>query len=168
MALPQSKLHPPQDRSGWLDIGGAAIGLLLVSMVGGLLTAHSIDSGWYATLVKSSLNPPNVVFGPVWTSLYVCMFLAYVLAKNGSAKVVTDYKTIFKINLLVNLAWSFVFFGLKSVGAGMAVILIYLCVCVGTAVVFNKYSKAAAWLLVPLILWVSFASYLNFEILRLN
>jgi len=151
-----------------LDIAAVGIGLLAVMGIGGWVTAQSIQSGWYTELTKSSLNPPNAIFGPVWTTLYVLLFLAYVQVKKQSQPGQEDYKAIMGVNLLVNLAWTLVFFGSQSIIGGLAVIVAYFFVCIFTAANFAKYSKKAAWLIAPLIVWIAFASYLNFTIWRLN
>lgn len=142
--------------------------MFTASALGGWITKLSIESGWYDLLVKSSLNPANIVFGPVWTILYFLLFVAFIFAWKGSADSSRDYKVVFGINLILNLAWSVAFFGFKSVFGGFLVILFYLAVCIATALIFKKYSPVAAWLVVPLIAWVAFASYLNFVIFRFN
>ncbi|HLO97332.1 MAG TPA: TspO/MBR family protein [Fimbriimonas sp.] len=160
--------QPAQSSRGLLDIPTAIAGLAVASALGGWITAGSIDSGWYASLAKSSLNPPNMVFGPVWTTLYILMFFAFVNARKASPIDAIDYKVVFGVNLAINLLWSVVFFGYTNVTAGFWVIVAYLFTCVATAMIFGKYSSRAAWMIVPLIAWVSFAGYLNFVIMRLN
>ncbi|QYK53407.1 MAG: tryptophan-rich sensory protein [Fimbriimonadaceae bacterium] len=155
------------NRSKW-DVLAVGLGLLAVSGIGGWITAQSIQTGWYAELQKSTLNPPNSIFGPVWTTLYVLMFVAYLLVKKQSQPGQEDYKAIMGVNLLVNLAWTLVFFGSQSIVGGLAVIVAYFFVCIFTAANFAKYSNKAAWMIAPLIAWVGFASYLNFAIWRLN
>jgi len=161
-----SQIH--DSKRSKLDVILVALGLFAVSGIGGWITMQSIQSGWYAGLEKSPLNPPNAIFGPVWTTLYVMMFVGYVLAKKGSQPGEVDYKAIMGVNLLVNLAWSLVFFGFQNPAGGFAVIAAYFIVCILTAMKFAKYSKVAGWMIVPLIAWVGFASYLNFMVWRLN
>jgi translocator protein len=162
------RTKPEVATKGRLDIPLAGIGVFVASALGGWITTLSIETGWYALLTKSSLNPSSVVFGPVWTLLYVMLFIAFIYAWKGSADSSRDYKVIFGANLFLNLMWSVAFFGFKSAFGGFLVILLYLAVCIANALIFKKYSSVAAWLVLPLIAWVSFASYLNFVILRFN
>lgn len=136
--------------------------------IGGSLTASSVG-GWYQTLAKPALTPPDWVFGPVWTTLYLMMAVAaWLVWRRGGWQSQRGPLVLFFIHLAINVAWSGVFFGLQSPGAGFAVIVLLWLAIVATAATFWRHSRAAALLLVPYLTWVSFASYLNLAIWRLN
>jgi benzodiazapine receptor len=148
----------------------AAIGVpLLAGGIGSLFTASALDS-WYVTLAKPALNPPAWVFGPVWTTLFVLMGIAAFLVWK---KVPDDRRgrmalALFGLQLVLNVLWSVLFFGLRSPGAAFIEIVILWGAILATIVAFARVSKPAAWLLLPYILWVSFAGYLNYSIYILN
>lgn len=137
--------------------------------VGSLFTTPQIG-GWYATLVKPALNPPAWVFGPVWTTLFVLMGVAAFLvwSKGVGRKEVRSALVLFVIQLVLNTLWSVIFFGMQSPQGALVDILFLWVAILATMAAFAKISKAAAWLLVPYIAWVSFAAYLNFSIYALN
>ncbi|MBP7805139.1 MAG: tryptophan-rich sensory protein [Candidatus Pacebacteria bacterium] len=142
---------------------------LLAGGIGSLFTASSLDV-WYMSLLKPSLNPPGWVFGPVWTTLFVLMgsaaFLIWKKAeKNRQARTAL---IIFGIQLILNVFWSILFFGLQSPGGAFIEIIFLWVSILCTIIAFAKISKLAAWLLVPYIIWVSFAGYLNYWIYALN
>ncbi|MEX0690096.1 MAG: TspO/MBR family protein, partial [Candidatus Paceibacterota bacterium] len=137
--------------------------------IGSIFTFTSIDS-WYADLAKPVINPPNWIFGPVWTALYILMGVALFLVwkKGWNREDVKHGICIFVIQLVLNATWSIVFFGLQNTGlAFINIILLWLAI-IWTMVWFYKVSKPAMYLLVPYILWVSFAGYLNLSIYILN
>jgi len=137
--------------------------------IGGLATASSVRT-WYATLAKPPFNPPAWIFGPVWTALYALMGVAawLVWRKGLGAGGVRPALALFGVQLLLNVAWSFIFFGLHSpMYAFFELILLWLAI-LATAFAFAKVAPLAAILLVPYILWVSFAGVLNFYIWILN
>lgn len=141
----------------------------LAGMIGSLFTISAIPT-WYAGLTKPALNPPGWIFAPVWTALYALMGIAaFIIWKKGlNRKDVKIALGIFIGQLALNTLWSIIFFGFHSPGwAFVDIILLWLAI-VWTMVVFYKISKPAAYLLLPYILWVSFASYLNFMIWILN
>jgi len=121
--------------------------------------------GWYAGLVRPELSPPNWVFAPVWTTLFLLMGLAA-----GIIWIKKDYRglAVFGLQLVLNIVWSVIFFGLRSPGGAFIEIFFLWLAILATIIVFAKTSKVAAWLLVPYIIWVTFASYLNFMIWSLN
>ncbi len=142
---------------------------LAVGAVGGYFTATSVND-WFTTLAKPSFNPPGWVFMPVWTTLYILMGIAFFLVWNSEAtreKKVPAYKSYW-LQLFLNFLWSMIFFYFKQ--PGMALIdIVFLLIMIGVAIfTFRKISAAAAWLLVPYLCWVAFATALNFEIWRLN
>lgn len=138
-------------------------------IIGSVFTAPSIAS-WYAGIVKPALNPPAWVFGPVWTTLFALMGIsAFLVWKKGlERKDVKIALGIFVGQLVLNTLWSIIFFGLYApVGAFIELIILWLAI-LATIIAFAKISRPAMWLLLPYILWVSFAGYFNFNIWMLN
>jgi len=137
--------------------------------VGALFTVQAIPT-WYATLVKPALNPPSWVFGPVWTTLYALMGIAAFLVwqRGWAERTVRAALGVFGVQLLLNASWSIVFFGLHSPAWALANIAALWIAVIWTMFVFYKISRPAMYLLVPYIIWVSFASYLNYSIWILN
>ncbi len=125
---------------------------------------------WYPELLKPAFNPPAWVFAPVWTVLYFLMGIALFLVwkKGFSTFGVSTAITVFLIQLVFNVAWSVVFFGLHSILGGLGVIAFLWLLIVLTIYVFAPVSVMAAWLLVPYLIWVSFASFLNLSLWFLN
>lgn len=142
---------------------------LIVGAVGGVATARSLPD-WYAGLNKPSWNPPNWVFGPVWTILYILMGIALwrILRLGWSAPGVSLAVWAFGLQLALNLAWSLVFFGLRAPGLALIEIIILLAVLVFTLWRFLGLDAVAGWLLVPYVLWSTFATVLNATVWRLN
>lgn len=148
----------------------AAVGVcLLAGAVGSLFTTPAIPT-WYATLVKPALNPPSWVFGPVWTVLYILMGIALYLVwiKGWERKDVKVAMAIFGVQLILNVLWSYLFFGLQSPFLALIEIVLLWIAILMTILAFYRVSVPAAVLLVPYILWVTFASYLNYGIYVLN
>ncbi len=142
---------------------------LLVGFIGSIATSSSVSS-WYQTINKPSFNPPNSVFGPVWTALFILMGVSFYLvwSKGLDKKGVKKAIAFFGVQLVLNILWSFMFFGLQSPAYGLIEIVILWAAIVYTILLFHKISKAASYLLIPYILWVSFAAVLNFAIFILN
>lgn len=141
----------------------------LAGIIGSVFTASSIE-GWYAGIVKPSLNPPAWVFGPVWTTLFALMGIAaFIVWRKGLDR--RDVKIalgIFVLQLALNTLWSIVFFGFHSLGGALVEIVFLWLAILATIIAFSKISKPAAWLLAPYIAWVSFAGYLNYALWILN
>ena len=137
--------------------------------IGSLFTASSVGS-WYAGLEKPFFNPPSWIFAPVWTALYILMgisvFLVWRQGSNGKA--VRIPLAAFIVQLVLNSAWSWAFFGLRSTLGGLIVIVLLCQALVITQFLFYRVSKPAAILLVPYILWVGFATVLNAALFYLN
>lgn len=143
---------------------------LLVGATSGLLfTAAGVDS-WYPTIQKPTWNPPKAVFAPVWTALYILMGIAFFLVwkSNADERLKKPAITFFAIQLLLNFFWSFIFFFLHRPGWAFVEITILWVFILFTIITFSRASKLAAWLLVPYISWVSFASILNYTIWEMN
>ncbi len=138
-------------------------------VIGSVFTIPAIPS-WYAGLVKPALNPPSWIFGPVWTALYAAMGIAaFLVWKNGwERKEVRMTLAVFGVQLFLNAIWSIIFFGLQNPGWALVDIVLLWFAIVWTIAVFYKISRPAAWLLVPYLLWTSFAVYLNYSIWALN
>ena len=143
---------------------------LSVGYLSGMVTREAITT-WYPTLVKPSFNPPNWIFAPVWTSLYVMMGIAAGLVWNQIASnevAVTKALQFFGIQLVLNVLWSYLFFGMHNLMlATIEVVLLWLLIFENYSQ-FAKINKTASYLLLPYLAWVSFASVLTASIWWLN
>ena len=130
-----------------------------------IFTSTGPDS-WYSQLSKPLFNPPNWVFAPMWTLLYILMGIALYLAiKNNAGK---KAMILFGLQLILNTLWTILFFGMQNpLLAFIEIILLWILILL-TIIEFYKKSKVAAYLLIPYILWVGFATILNFAIFYLN
>lgn len=141
----------------------------LPGTIGSLFTYPAINS-WYRYLQKPLFSPPSWIFGPAWTTLYLLMGIAsYLIVKTGlTNKKVKSAIIIYGLQLILNGLWSVLFFGLHSPLLAFLEIVILWILIMMTIIRFFKISKTAAYLLIPYLLWVSFASILNLSILLLN
>ncbi|WP_292517064.1 TspO/MBR family protein [Methanoculleus sp.] len=147
-----------------------AVGVcLLAALIGSLFTTPAVPT-WYAALAKPDLNPPAWVFGPVWTVLYILMGIALYLvwSKGWGRKGVQVAMAIFAVQLVLNVLWSYLFFGLQAPFFALIEIVLLWVAILMTVVTFYRVSVPAAVLLVPYLLWVTFAAYLNYGIYVLN
>ncbi|TXN38129.1 tryptophan-rich sensory protein [Flagellimonas hymeniacidonis] len=142
---------------------------LLIGFLSSFATQSSVND-WYITLNKPSFNPPNTIFAPVWTVLYILMGVSagIVWSKGFHHIWVKTALYHFGFQLLFNALWSIVFFGLKNPLWALVVILVLLTLIILTIKWFKVVSKLAALLLIPYLLWVCFASILNYQIWMLN
>ncbi len=141
---------------------------LSAGFIGSFFTASSIPT-WYAGIAKPSFNPPGWIFGPVWTILYVLMGVSlFLVIKNGFSKKNKTALNYFSVQLILNALWSILFFGLKNPLLAFIEIIFLWFFILMTILSFYKISKWASYLLVPYLLWVSFASVLNYFIWMLN
>ncbi|RYD81004.1 MAG: tryptophan-rich sensory protein [Sphingobacteriales bacterium] len=142
---------------------------LSIGALGGWATAKSVQT-WYPTLNKPSFNPPNWLFAPVWTSLYILIGIAAYLVwiRRDTIAHLPRTIAIYFIQLILNLVWSFIFFYLHEIGFALFEILILLIVIIFNAIIFYKINKWAGLIFIPYILWVSFASFLTYNIFILN
>jgi len=151
-------------------IGKLVLSIIIPQLAGGigaLFTTSSIPT-WYASIQKPSFNPHNWIFGPVWTTLFLLMGISLFLVWNEKSKLKKKAITFFGVQLGLNTIWSILFFGLHSpLLAFIEIILLWIAILF-TIIYFSKISKTSAYLLVPYILWVSFAAVLNLSILLLN
>lgn len=142
---------------------------LSAGWIGSLATQEAIPD-WYSGLIKPVYNPPGWVFGVVWPILYVLMgvALAMVLSKGLSRREVRIAALVFAIQLVLNAAWSLIFFGMRRIDWAMIEILLLWLAIVATVAAFWRISRLAAGFMVPYLLWVSFAILLNAGFLKLN
>ncbi len=142
---------------------------LSAGFIGSAFTTPSIPN-WYATLNKPSFNPPNWLFAPVWTTLFILMGIAAFLIwrKGLKKKGVKNALIIFLIQLVFNTLWSFLFFKFHSPFWALVDIAVLWALILLSLIKFWKINKAAGILLIPYLLWVSFASILNYFIYKLN
>jgi len=142
---------------------------LLIGAVSAYFTTSGVN-GWYANANKPWFNPPNWIFAPVWTTLYVLMGIALFLVwrSDAVAGIKQTAIALFAVQLTLNFFWSIIFFKLQQPGWAFAEIILMWVMILLTIFWFGKISATAAWLLVPYICWVSFASVLNYSIWRLN
>jgi tryptophan-rich sensory protein len=147
----------------------SVLGCLLIGFLASIATQSSVND-WYTTLNKPAFTPPNELFAPVWTALYILMGVAagIVWSKGHHHIWVKTALYHFVFQLLLNGLWSIVFFGLKNPLLGLIVILALLTMIMLTIKWFRVISKPAALMMVPYLLWVAFASALNYKIWELN
>jgi tryptophan-rich sensory protein len=145
------------------------IGPLLIGFLGSVFTIDQIDT-WYQQINKPELIPPNSVFGPVWTILYLLMGIALYLVVESKAKQEDKNRAylIFGIQLILNLLWSIIFFTMHRLLSASAEIIILWIAIILNILSFWKVSKTASLLLIPYLLWVTFASYLTIAVWVLN
>ncbi|MFC1649559.1 TspO/MBR family protein [Patescibacteria group bacterium] len=141
----------------------------LAGIVGSIFTTSEI-AGWYVFLNKPSFNPPNWLFGPVWIILYTLMGISLYLvwSKGYKESNIKRAVNIFLVHLVVNSIWSIAFFGLHYLGIAFMVIINLWLMILYLIRLFYGINKNAAYLLIPYLIWVSFASLLNFSIWQLN
>jgi len=151
-----------------LGMAACALGVTALGFVSSLFMGGLGD--WYPSLDKPFFTPPNWLFGPVWTVLYLMMGVAlWLVVREGLAPGKLKLAAIlFGVQLALNLAWSPVFFGARSAAGGLVVILVLWAAIVATVVAFARVRPLAAWLLAPYLVWVSYATALNGAIVALN
>lgn len=141
---------------------------LVSGLLSGFATSDSINT-WYSTLNKPSFNPPNYLFGPVWSVLYILMGIGlYLILQTPKSDMRTKSIWLFVIQLILNLSWSFIFFNAQSPLAALITIGILWITILMMMIYFHTLSPLASYLQLPYLLWVSFASVLNAAIWILN
>lgn len=141
---------------------------LAVGGVSGFATASSINT-WFVQLNKPVFNPPNYVFGPVWTLLYILMGVSiYQIIQTPKAYIRKKAIVIFGVQLFLNFLWSFLFFKFQLLGLAFLEIILLWVFILSMIIIFRKINKSAAYLQIPYLLWVSFASVLSGSIWYLN
>jgi benzodiazapine receptor len=151
-------------------LGGAVLLCEVAGGIGSTLTRNALKD-WYPKLDKPSFTPPDWVFGPAWTLLYAMMGVSlYVVShqRGEDTGEVRSARILFLVQLVLNVLWSYVFFGRRSPGWALVEIGFLLIAIAATIRTFWKVSRTAALLMLPYILWVSFAVLLNYSIWRLN
>lgn len=148
---------------------GAILLCYLAGVIGSLFTFRAIST-WYKKIRKPFFNPPDFVFGPVWTLLYTLMGISlFLIWQHGFLNLqVVRASQVFYVQLTLNAIWSYFFFGRKEFWLAFGEIIFLLLIIIWTMILFWPISRIAAILFIPYILWVSFASILNFYIARLN
>lgn len=140
---------------------------LLTGFLGSLATQSAIET-WYAGIAKPSWTPPNWVFAPVWTTLYIAMGVAVWLVWRKRGAALRTSMSLFFLQLALNLAWSYLFFGMHwPLGGLLDIVALWVAIAMTTRA-FRAESVAAAGLMLPYLLWVSYASALNFAIWQMN
>ncbi len=140
---------------------------LIIGGISGYYTASNIQS-WYVTLIKPSFNPPNYLFGPVWTSLYIIMGISFYMIWSSTKSNKNKLIGIYLFQLVLNFLWSFIFFKYHAIGiAAIEIVVLWLSILT-MIIMFYKNNKWAAFINIPYLLWVSFASVLNISIYLLN
>ena len=128
-----------------------------------------MNYAWYQTLTRPPLAPPAWVFSPIWIVLYICMILAlFLYARKDTNKNKSWGYVLFFTQLLINFAWTPVFFGLKNIGLALAIVVLMDALVLFTIIEFSKVSKTAGKILIPYFIWILFATYLNFGYFLLN
>ncbi|MDF2115097.1 tryptophan-rich sensory protein [Roseiarcaceae bacterium H3SJ34-1] len=140
---------------------------LAVSAIGGFVTAASVGT-WYPTLQKPPFNPPNWIFGPVWTILYLLMAIAGWRVWLQRKGVFDRPNALYGFQLALNLLWSILFFGLHAIGWALAEVAVLLAVIIATTLIFWRIDRTAGVLFLPYVAWVAFACLLNASIWWLN
>jgi tryptophan-rich sensory protein len=139
-----------------------------VSAVGGAITATSVDT-WYQALEKPSFNPPDWVFAPVWTALYIVMGIAaWRVWRIRSFDAPGKALVVFAVQLGLNLAWSFLFFGIQRIDLALVTIVILLVSIIVNTIMFWRVDRLAGILFVPYTAWVTYATILNTSLWLLN
>ena len=153
---------------------GVKIAILIIVCLGigyasSIVTQNGMET-WFSTLKKPSFNPPNWLFAPVWTGLYICIAIEGGIIRDKIDTNLLEKKAMlfFILQLILNTIWSFLFFGLKNPLIALLEIIILLLIIYETYMIFNKINKVAGYLFIPYLLWVSFAMLLNGSIYWLN
>lgn len=155
-------------KSQFMKLIVALILPLSIGAFAGMFTSEAIP-GWYATLNRPSFNPPNWLFGPVWTTLYLLMGISfYLIWKQKKSKERNFAMLVFLIQLALNFAWSFIFFYFNKIGFAFAEIILLWLSIVLMIIRFYKIKPITAYINIPYLLWVSFASMLNLSYYLLN
>ncbi|MBN1910125.1 MAG: tryptophan-rich sensory protein [Pirellulales bacterium] len=155
-------------RHPWIGLIVFVVACFAVAWLGSIATTPKLDN-WYAALVKPGWNPPNWIFGPVWSALYLTMAVAaWLIWRQDGLDEARWSLTLFGVQLGLNLLWSWIFFGMKNPGLAFGEVLLLWATIVATMVAFWRRSRIAGLLFVPYLAWVTFAAVLNYTIWRLN
>jgi benzodiazapine receptor len=160
-----NSLHRPAAPAAVVALLCFGLAVAVVSLVGGLAAASSAQQ--YAALAQPAWAPPSWLFGPVWTVLYVLIAVSGWLVWRR-AGLTSPAHVVYGVQLLLNMAWTPLFFGAGLLGLALAEIVVLWAAIIATIVLFARIDRLAAWLLVPYVAWVSFAGALNLAIWLLN
>jgi len=150
----------------WTKLISSVIICQAAGIIGGLVTAPNIGN-WYASLIRPELSPPNWIFAPVWTFLYLTMGISLYLIWS-KRKFHKKALSIFAVQLFFNFTWSLVFFGLHQISLALINLIILIAFIIITIIDFYKIDKNAGLILIPYLLWCLFATYLNYSLMILN
>jgi benzodiazapine receptor len=143
--------------------------VVALGFLSGMAAGSGPGNAWFDSLVKPAINPPSIVFPIVWSTLYVLMGVALALILSASGAAGRGVAVIaFAVQMVLNLAWSQVFFAAHQLTGGLIVIVLMAIAIIATIVLFARVRKSAAWLLAPYLAWVVFAGFLNWQFLQLN
>ncbi len=160
-----------KDAISWRELRGLVMWLalvLVVAIIGGLVTRTSVTD-WYPQLVQPEFAPPNAVFGPVWTILYVLMaYAAWRIWRVYGFRGAPWTLGLFVVQLGLNMLWSILFFGLQQIGLALVEIVVLWLAILATLVLFWRLDRIAGALLLPYLAWVGFAAFLNHAFWVLN
>ena len=155
-------------KSDWVKLLISILFTVGLGGISGVVTVQEIPH-WYAGLHKPSFNPPNSLFGPVWSILYLLMGIgAWLVWKQPASSNRNQALLLFLLQFILNFCWAFIFFGMHQLGWALAELMLMWLAILLTIFQFGKFSSLASWLLVPYISWVSFAGILNAAIWKLN
>ncbi len=161
-------MKPSSATAGWGALVVSIAVCCAAAGTGSLITTPALRH-WYPSLHKPAWTPPDGVFAPVWTVLYLTMAIAaWMVWRRRPFRDVAPALALFAVQLVLNVAWSGLFFGLHSPRAGLIGIALLWCAIAATMVAFHRLTAPAGWILVPYLAWVSFAATLNFAVWRLN
>jgi tryptophan-rich sensory protein len=146
----------------WGKLIGSIVLCEGAGIVGSIFTVNSIQN-WYVFLNKPSFSPPNYLFGPAWTLLYLLMGISLYLVRKNKFAV-----KLFLVHLFVNAIWSIIFFGMRNIGLALVDILIMWFMIIVVMIMFYTVKKQASYLLLPYLMWVTFATVLNYAVWVLN
>jgi tryptophan-rich sensory protein len=143
--------------------------ILLLGFASSRVAPAGSENRWYAMLVRPAVTPPDWVFPVAWSALYVLLGLALAMILNARGSRLRGAAiALFVIQLLLNLAWSPVFFGMHQVSTALILLIVLFVAALATTFLFGRIRSLAAWLMVPYLAWLCFAGTLNWEIGRLN
>jgi len=159
-------IHPRPLRD-WLVLAAFILASFAAAAIGSLTGTGTTD--WYRTIAKPDWNPPGWLFGPVWTVLYITIGVSgWLVWRKAGFRHARLAMLLFAVQLVLNAAWTPVFFGLQRPDIAFGIIVALWFSILALMVVFRRHDRRASWLLLPYLLWVSFATALNFAIMRLN
>lgn len=151
--------------SGWLGLALWLVASAAVASFGGLFG----PGDWYGTINKPSFTPPGWVFGPVWTALYIAMAVAvWLVSRRDGWRANRLAISLYVVQLVFNALWSWIFFGQQEIGWALVNIVALWATIVVVMILFWRRNRSAGWLMLPYVLWVSFASFLNYSLWTLN